>query len=158
MEELVASVHIKKKKKDTREYVEFAPQHAVPPILALLFVVAGMALLGFLSYQVWNLGIEALRMLASGLWGIVAILGIVLWRSLYHRRVCLYPARVVVYGIVVKHEMLISNIRGFRYKNPNTILLKHRLDKGYTAMHLDVRGRQYLEEWVQKGFTDLDKI
>lgn len=158
-DEFFGSIHTKKEKKiDKREYLEFTPQHAVPPVLAYIFVMGGIALMGVVSYQVWEMGIEALKIVAVAMWCIITFMGMILWRALYRRKVRVYPAKVVVYGIFLTNELLISNIMGFKYLNPNNLYLKHRHNSGKTLVNLEVNGRQYLEDWIQTGFTDLGKL
>lgn len=157
-DEFFGSIHTKKEKIDKREYLEFTPHHAVPPILAYIFVMGGIALLGAVSYQVWEMGIQSLKIIAVGMWCVVTFMGMILWRALYRRKVRVYPAKVVAFGIFLKSELNISNIMGFKYINPNNLYLKHRHNRGKTLINLEVNGRQYLEDWIQNGFTNLAEL
>jgi len=160
MKNFTASVHIKKKEKKRieKEYVEFSSHHAVPPLIAAILMVLGMGVLGLISWQLWQMGNSSLQIFLLGAWYLVALLGVILWRSLYHRRIEVYPSKIVVYDIFSKSELQLTNIIGYRYKNSSTLLFKHRGDKRSTKIHLDVDARQHLEQWIRDSFTDLDAI
>ena len=160
MNEFSGSIHIKKKEKKRieKEYVEFSARHAVPPLIAFILMTIAVGVVGGISWQLWLLHIPSLQFFTLVVWYLILFLGVILWRALYHRRIELYPAKIVVYDIFMKSELVLTNIIGYHYVNENTVLLKHRSDKGATKLHLDVDGRQHLEQWLQEGFLNLDTL
>ena len=160
MNNISGSIHTKKKEKKriVKEYVEFSAHHAVPPVIALILMLIGIGVIGGISWQLWLLELPWLQVFSVIVWYALVLVGVILWRSLYHRRVELYPSKIIVYDIFAKSELILTNIIGYHYKNDSVVELKHRSSKGSTKIHLDVDGRQHLEQWLQNGFLDLDTI
>ena len=160
MNNFSGSIHTKKKvqKQIKRDYALFSSHRAVPPVIAIILLLVGVGATGLVSWQLWSLGSMFLQVFSLVVWYIIALLGVILWRSLYHRRIELYPNKIVVYDIFSKSEVVLTNILGYYYTNPNMVFLKHRSSKGATKLHLEVEGRQHLEQWLREGFVNIENL